>query len=120
MPLVVRWPGQVAPQRSSHHLVHQADVLATLADVLGAEQLERLGYDPEGALYKCAGQVDPQFSSTGGFQKLLPKTNLWYRADYLQLANGINESKPLATRRTTVFDLLDVAEVVQVAQNLTL
>jgi hypothetical protein len=43
---------------------------------------------------------------------LLPKTNLVNRADYLQLANGINETKPMATRRATVFDLLDVAEVV--------
>ena len=86
--------------------------LAFHTDVLGAEQLQRLDYDPEGALYKCVGQVDPQFSSTGGFQKLLPKTNLFDRADYLQLANGINETKPVATRRATVFDLLDVAEVV--------
>lgn len=86
--------------------------LAFHTDVLGEEQLERLGYDPEGALYKCAGQVNPQFSSTGGFQKLLPKTNLVSRADYLQLANGINESRTLAERRAAVFDLLDVAQVV--------
>lgn len=86
--------------------------LAFHTDVLGEEQLERLGYDPEGALYKCAGQVNPQFSSTGGFQKLLPRTNLVDRSDYLQLANGINESQSLTVRRATVFDLLDVAQVV--------
>jgi hypothetical protein len=86
--------------------------LAFHTDVLGTEQLERLGYDPEGALYKCAGQVNPQFSSTGGFQKLLPRTNLVSRADYLQLANGINETKSLAARRAAVFDLMDVAQVV--------
>jgi len=62
--------------------------LAFHSDVLGGEQLERLGYDPEGAFYKCAGQVDTQFSSTGGFEKLLPVTNLNSRADYLELANG--------------------------------
>ena len=86
--------------------------LAFHTDVLGTEQLARLGYDPAGALYKCAGQVDPYFSSTGGFQKLLPKTNLNSRVDYLQLANGINERRSADTRRTNVFDLLDVAEVV--------
>jgi len=86
--------------------------LAFHSDVLGEEQLERMGYDPEGALYKAAGQVNPQFSSTGGFQKLLPKTNLTSRADYLQLANGINESRSIAERRAAVFDLLDVPQVV--------
>lgn len=86
--------------------------LAFHNDVLGEEQLERLGYATEGALYKAVGQVNPQFSSTGGFQKLLPKTNLVSRADYLALANGINESRTLAERRAAVFDLFDVAQVV--------
>ena len=86
--------------------------LAFHSDVLGEEQLERLGYDPDGVLYKCVGQVNPQFSSTGGFQKMLPKTNLTDRADYLVLANGINESQSLQNRRIKVFDLMDVAEVV--------
>jgi len=81
--------------------------------VLGEEQLDRLGYATEGALYKAVGQVNPQFSSTGGFQKLLPKTNLVSRADYLALANGINESRTLAERRAAVFDLFDVAQVVK-------
>lgn len=86
--------------------------LAFHSDVLGEEQLERMGYDPSGALYKAVGQVNPQFSSTGGFQKLLPKTNLTDRADYLQLANGINEERPLETRRAAVFDLFDVPQVI--------
>ena len=86
--------------------------LAFHSDVLGSEQLERLGYDPEGALYKCVGRVDTQFSSTGGFQKLLPTTNLNSRADYLQLAQGISETLPPAARRTNVFDLLDVPQVI--------
>jgi hypothetical protein len=86
--------------------------LAFHSDVLGEAQLERLGYDSSGALYKCVGQVDPQFNSTGGFQKWLPQTNLTDRSDYLKLANGINESKPLSTRRTSVFDYLDVAQVI--------
>ncbi len=86
--------------------------LAFHNEVLGAEQLDRLGYAASGALYKCAGQVNPQFSSTGGFQKLLPKTNLTARVDYLKLANGINETKTEAVRRAAVFDLLDVPEVV--------
>ena len=86
--------------------------LAFHSDVPGREQLDRLGYDPEGAFYKCVGQVDTQFSSTGGFQKLLPVTNLNSRADYLTLARAISETQPLEARRTNVFDLLDVPQVI--------
>jgi hypothetical protein len=86
--------------------------LAFHTDVLGEAQLDRLGYDPEGALYKCAGQVNTAFDSTGGFQKLLPKTNLVSRADYLELASGIRESNPLTVRRAAVFDRFDVAQII--------
>jgi hypothetical protein len=84
--------------------------LALHSDVMGMEQLERMGYDPNGALYKAAGQIVPGFSSTGGFEK---KTRLHEdRSDYLALANGINESQNLATRATNVFDMLDVPNVI--------
>ena len=85
--------------------------LAFHNDVIGQEQMERMGYDPRGALYKAVGNVTPNFASTGVFQKLEPDNDP-SRTDYLQLANGINESAPLATRRNTVFDLLDLPQVI--------
>jgi hypothetical protein len=66
-----------------------------------------LGYDPNGALYKAVGNLVPNFSSTGVFQKLEPDDDPT-RTDYLELANGINESSSAAVRRRTVFDLLDL------------
>jgi hypothetical protein len=86
--------------------------LAFHSDVLGDEQLDRMGYDPAGALYKCVGTVTPNHSSTAGFVKLLPKTNLTSTVDYDALANAINEARPLETRRINVFDLLDVPQVI--------
>jgi hypothetical protein len=85
--------------------------LAFHGDVIGQEQMERMGYDPRGALYKAVGNLTPNFSSTGVFQKLEPDGDPT-RTDYLQLANGINESASTAVRRRTVFDLLDVPQVI--------
>ena len=79
-------------------------------DVIGAEQVGRLGYDPLGALYKAAGTVTPNYSSTGGFEK---KTRLWEgREDYDALAAGINESRTLDQRKTFIFDNLNLPEIV--------
>ena len=93
------------------HLNGQFYQLAFHNDVIGQEQVERMGYDPQGALYKAVGNLTPDFSSTGVFQKLEPD-NAPDRTDYLQLANGIRETSSLATRRNTVFDLLDVPQVI--------
>ncbi|MEY4691727.1 MAG: hypothetical protein RIT19_2052 [Verrucomicrobiota bacterium] len=93
------------------HLNGQFYQLAFHNDVIGQEQVERMGYDPRGALYKAVGNLTPNFASTGVFQKLEPDNDP-SRTDYLQLANGINENAPLTTRRNTVFDLLDVPQVI--------
>ena len=93
------------------HLNGQFYQLAFHNDVIGQEQVERMGYDPRGALYKAVGNLTPDFSSTGVFQKLEPDNDA-SRTDYLQLANGIRETSPLTTRRNTVFDLLDVPQVI--------
>ncbi len=85
--------------------------LAFHSDVIGKEQMERLGYDPWGALYKAVGTLTPDFYSTGVFQKLEPDDNPT-RTDYLQLAHGINESASIEARRAAVFDLLDVPQVI--------
>jgi hypothetical protein len=84
--------------------------LANHNDVHGEELLERLGYDPNGALYNAAGTVTPDRTSTGGFEK---KTRTWDAdADYAQLAAAIAESLSVGTRRTNIFDLLDLPEFI--------
>lgn len=93
------------------HLNGQFYQLAFHSDVIGQEQMERLGYDPRGALYKAVGNLTPDFSSTGVFEKLEPDDDPT-RTDYLELANGINESASATVRRRTVFDLLDVPQVI--------
>lgn len=85
--------------------------LAFHSDVIGKEQIERMGYEPTGALYKAVGNLVPNFSSTGVFQKLEPEDDP-SRKDYLELANGINEASSLAVRRAAVFDLLDIPQAI--------
>ena len=37
VPFIVRWPGHVEPKSVCHHLVHQADLMATCAAVVGVK-----------------------------------------------------------------------------------
>lgn len=83
--------------------------LANHNDVHGEELLERLGFDPRGALYNAAGQVTTSRASTGGFDK---KTRTWETGDvdYLALAARLAETNSIAARTTNVFDWFDVPE----------
>ena len=45
VPFVVRWPGVVQPGRVCRRLVHQADLMATFADIVGQELPENAGED---------------------------------------------------------------------------
>lgn len=45
VPFIVRWPGRVRPSQVNHHLVHQADLLATCAEVVGRELAPNEGED---------------------------------------------------------------------------
>lgn len=84
--------------------------LANHNDVHGEELLERLGRDPNGALYNAAGTIQPSQFSTGGFEK---KTRKWEgNADYTELANAISESLSVGQRRTNIFDRLDLPQVI--------
>lgn len=84
--------------------------LANHNDVHGEELLERLGYDPNGALYNAAGTIQPSQFSTGGFEK---KTRTWEgNSDYTALANAISESLSTNQRRLNIFDMLDLPEVI--------
>jgi len=44
-PFIVRWPGVVKPGSVCGQLVHQADLMATLADILGAKLPDNAGED---------------------------------------------------------------------------
>jgi len=89
--------------------------LANHNDVLDSELLDRLDYDPDGALYKAAGMITPGRNSTGGFDM---KTRLWSKvdayagADYYAMANAISASLPLGQRQTNLFNLFDLPEVI--------
>lgn len=84
--------------------------LASHTDVMGEDQLQRMGYDPNGALYKAAGTITSDGSSTGGFEK---KTRTWENNnDYTAMATAISEAKSTAIRRTNAFDMLDIPNVV--------
>jgi hypothetical protein len=80
-------------------------------DVIDVEQVERMGYDPAGSLYKAAGQCIPAESSTGVFEKKAPEP-LGDHTDYQALVRAINETNTLAGRRIAAFDMLDVPEVI--------
>jgi arylsulfatase A len=45
VPFIVRWPGTVKPESVCDALVHQSDVMATVADVLGATLPDTVGED---------------------------------------------------------------------------
>ena len=84
--------------------------LANHNDVHTEELLDRLGYDPNGALYNAVGTVQPSQFSTGGFEK---KTREWEgNQDYQELANAIAESVPLTTRRINAFEMLDLPNII--------
>ena len=68
--------------------------------------LERLGLDPEGALYKMYNNL----GGAGGNEK---KTRRWENTKDLQdLVNLLSESRPLAQRTRDAWDVLDLPQTV--------
>ncbi len=84
--------------------------LANHNEVNGDDLAGHLGYDQNGAFYKAAGQVTPGQASTGGFEKLNPRDG--NNSDYAAFATAIGEAQPLATRRTNIFDQVNVPEAI--------
>lgn len=68
--------------------------------------LERVGLDPEGALYKVYDALD----SAGGSEKKTRKQE--GSADLQALISGLAESRPLATRATYAYDNVDLPQTV--------
>ncbi len=56
---MVRWPGIVKEGTVSHHLVHQADIMATLAEILGAKLPDSAGEDSFSFLATLRGDDRP-------------------------------------------------------------
>ncbi|TXT34404.1 MAG: sulfatase [Planctomycetota bacterium] len=59
VPFIVRWPALVKPGSVSHQLVHQADVLATLAEILGTKLPDHAGEDSFSLLQLLKGDSKP-------------------------------------------------------------
>ena len=59
VPFIVRWPGSVDRNSVCHHLVHQADLIATCAAVVGAELGANEAEDSFGLLPLLKGGVAP-------------------------------------------------------------
>lgn len=56
---IVRWPGVVEPGSACDRLVHQADVMATLADVVGVQLPPEAGVDSFSLVPLLEGQDSP-------------------------------------------------------------
>jgi arylsulfatase A-like enzyme len=59
VPFIVRWPGTVKPGSVCRQLVHQADLLRTFADVLGAKLPDNAGEDSFSLLPLLRGEDQP-------------------------------------------------------------
>ena len=59
VPFIIRWPGKVKPGNSSSQLVHQADIMATIADILEVSIPENAGEDSFSLLPLLLGKDQP-------------------------------------------------------------
>jgi len=59
VPFVVRWPGVVKPGSVCRQLVHQADIMATLAQILGVKLPDTAGEDSFSLLPLLRGEDQP-------------------------------------------------------------
>jgi len=59
VPFIVKWPGRIKAGSSSSQLVHQADLLATLADILGTPLPANAGEDSYSLLPLLMGKDYP-------------------------------------------------------------
>ena len=59
VPFIVRWPGHIEPGSVCNQLVHQADLMATFAAVIGTELPPHAGEDSVSLLALLEGADDP-------------------------------------------------------------
>lgn len=116
VPFVVRWPGVVKPHSTCGQLVHHADIMATLADILDAELPDDAGEDSFSLLPLLRGDDKPVRTSavscsangvpavrSGSWKLILaPGSGGWSKGDTGQpvqlynLADDLGETKNLA------------------------
>ncbi len=106
VPFIVRWPGVVAPGSVSGQLVHQADVMATVAEILGARLPDNAGEDSVSLLpllrghdqavrthaVSCASSGLPSLRR-GSWKFFVDEAD---RPQLYQLADDIGETRNLA------------------------
>lgn len=106
MPFIVRWPGHVTPKTTCDKLVHQADIMATLAEMFGVTLPADAGVDSFSFLPLLKGSDKPirQFavscagSGAPGFRSGEWKLILRNKAQLYNLAQDIGETRDLAGR----------------------
>ncbi|MEQ1831149.1 MAG: arylsulfatase, partial [Pirellula sp.] len=59
VPFIVRWPGKVKPGSICNQLVHQADFIATFAEILGTKLSDHVGEDSFSLLPLLGGSDKP-------------------------------------------------------------
>ncbi|MEM7603264.1 MAG: sulfatase-like hydrolase/transferase, partial [Verrucomicrobiota bacterium] len=59
VPFIVRWPGVIKPASVNDQLVHQADLLATFAEIVGAELPDDAGEDSFSFVSLLKGSKEP-------------------------------------------------------------
>ena len=115
-PFIVRWPGVVKPGGVCGQLVHQADILRTLADILGTKLPDNAGEDSFSLLpllkgedkpirphaVSCAGSGTPGLRK--GDWKFIPGKN----PELYNLAQDIGETKNLAGDKPELVDEMKV------------
>ena len=107
VPFVVRWPGVVEPGRVCTQLVHQADVMATLAEVLGVRLPDNAGEDSFSLLPLLNGgdqavrahAISCAISGVPGLRRGDWKFIPGREPQLYQLADDIGETNNLASAR---------------------
>lgn len=113
VPFIVRWPGVVSAGKVSDRLVHQADLLATLADILGVKLPEDAGEDSFSLLPLLRGEDHElrahavSHSATGeasvrsgSWKLILPRSKTGpARPQLYNLAEDLAETKDLAVAK---------------------
>jgi len=106
-PYIVRWPGVVKPGSVCGQLVHQADIMATLADILGAKLPDNAGEDSFSFVPLLKGGDKPirphavscAHNGVPGLRKGDWKFIAGTKPELYNLADDIGETKNLAAAK---------------------